>query len=587
MSMYVQRDALNFKIKIFVDIMIITTFSSLFIISIILAENFLENVSIPVSNTLMILTATEVLTSATLFYIFIRYNSGIFQVVFHIQNEMILDERLYRKAYVRLFRTLRYIPAVSFIVFFIFQFFPILFIEINKIYNSGLILTNLSIYLFAGFLIKESLILLRTNRWSEKIFGYIYDYIDRVPIRQPLPSKIFPVFHRLLFTVLPVVLAMLLVAEVNTVNIIEKFTRGEVSRHLVQSTITMIFSFSLIVFALIQFGKSLNETIKNLLLKTSAISAHDYDVTIMNYHSDEFSFLYRDFENLRKILKKNIEELETKVEERTGALNSLVTSLSRYLSPQLIEKLKRNSVSENGIRSERKKLTIFFSDIVSFTQISENLSPEDLTHVLNTYLSDMADIAIRWEGTIDKYIGDAIMIFFGDPEYRSDQIHARNALRMSIDMLNHLKELNQEFSSRGLPELHIRVGIATGYCTVGNFGSENRYDYTVIGTPVNLASRLQNAAPVDSVFVSEATYLLAKNDIHLKKAGIFELKGIHEKQTVYQLMDDSDDHNGKSELNVEEVCSLLQHMDLNQINDMQKRQIKKDLARLYRLLDRA
>ena len=145
--------------------------------------------------------------------------------------------------------------------------------------------------------------------------------------------------------------------------------------------------------------------------------------------------------------------------------------------------------------TERKKLTIFFSDIKDFTATTERLQPEELTALLNEYLTEMTAIAQKHGGTVDKYIGDAILVFFGDPETKGVREDAQACVRMAIEMQKRLGQLNARWRRAGIERpFQARIGINTGYCNVGNFGSDDRMDYTIIGAEANLAARLQSVA---------------------------------------------------------------------------------------------
>jgi len=166
----------------------------------------------------------------------------------------------------------------------------------------------------------------------------------------------------------------------------------------------------------------------------------------------------------------------------------LVEDLSRYLSPQVYESIFSGE-RDVSVVTERKKLTVFFSDIKDFTATTEELEPEDMTYLLNDYLTKMNEIALEYGGTIDKFIGDAVVVFFGDPETRGVREDATAAICMAVAMQRRLVDLRAKWADQGfrLP-LHIRCGINTGYCNVGNFGSNQRIDYTIIGGQVNLAA---------------------------------------------------------------------------------------------------
>jgi adenylate cyclase len=210
--------------------------------------------------------------------------------------------------------------------------------------------------------------------------------------------------------------------------------------------------------------------------------------------------------------------------------------LSRYVSPQVYKKLfdKKDKVE---LSSQRKKLTVFFSDIVGFTQLTDELESEDLTDFLNDYLNNMATIAVRHGATIDKYIGDAVMIFFGDPESNGPDLDAKKCVDMALDMQRYVRENAPTWAKRHSFDrvLEMRIGISSGYCTVGNFGSEDRLDYTVLGGVVNLAARLESAARPGSILVSNETYKLTQDVIHYDIGRSYNLKGLHNQVTAYEV----------------------------------------------------
>jgi class 3 adenylate cyclase len=149
----------------------------------------------------------------------------------------------------------------------------------------------------------------------------------------------------------------------------------------------------------------------------------------------------------------------------------------------------------------------------------------------------MTQIVIKWGGTLDKYMGDAIMVFFGDPEFTSDEDHALRCVSMAIEMRDKMKDLQKKLYDLGYQEpLHCRTGIATGYCTVGNFGSSERMDYTIIGTPVNLASRLETAAEKDEIFISHETWGYVKEKVICDSPKELNLKGFHQKILAHKVI---------------------------------------------------
>ena len=180
---------------------------------------------------------------------------------------------------------------------------------------------------------------------------------------------------------------------------------------------------------------------------------------------------------------------------------------------------------------------MFFSDIAGFTEITDIIEPETLSSLLNEYLTVMSDTAVKYGGTIDKFIGDAVVIFFGDPEYRDDETHAKQCIRMAVEMLGRIKDLSVKWSDAGAPNgLGVRMGINSGYCTVGNFGSENRMDYTMIGSQVNIAARLEKVAERNSIYISEATYSLVRDIAMVDDSRTLHVKGVHFPIRVYKLL---------------------------------------------------
>ncbi len=227
--------------------------------------------------------------------------------------------------------------------------------------------------------------------------------------------------------------------------------------------------------------------------------------------------------------------LEKKVEERTSELLELSAKLSKYFSPQVYESIFSGKLDVK-IQTKRKPLTVFFSDLQGFTELTERLEPEVLTELLTQYLTEMSNIAIKWGGTIDKFIGDAILVFFGDPTSKGDEEDAIACVSMGIEMLEKLSKLRISWKKRGLAKpLNARIGIHSGICTVGNFGSEDRLDYTIIGNGVNLASRLESSSNINKILISEDTYLLIQNKISCVKKELINVKGISYPIQTYEV----------------------------------------------------
>lgn len=301
----------------------------------------------------------------------------------------------------------------------------------------------------------------------------------------------------------------------------------------------MILGVTILV---VRFSSRILNPISTLMTGVQKISQGDLQFEILLAVKDEIGQLGQAFNEMRVSLSDKIQEvnalnqsLEAKVEQRTKQMEELNSKLKHYLSPQLYASLVGGERDASVDKHYRKKLTIFFSDVVNFTSTSDSLEPEDLSGLLNNYLDQMSRIAMKYGGTIDKYVGDAIMVFFGDPEFTSDQDHAVRAVSMSLEMVAKMDDLREEWTSRGITNpFHVRIGINTGYCTVGNFGSETKMDYTIIGNNVNLAARYEAAAEPDTVLMSHETYMLVKDFFEVENKGEYSLKGIPHPVNAYR-----------------------------------------------------
>jgi len=210
-------------------------------------------------------------------------------------------------------------------------------------------------------------------------------------------------------------------------------------------------------------------------------------------------------------------------------------AFGQYLSPEVVTDLVEYP-ERLKLGGEVRTMTAFFSDIQGFSMISEKLSPEDLVALLNEYLSEMCDIIGRYHGTVDKFEGDAIMAFWGAP-IDTDE-HAKLALLASLEMQQRLQELRGKWLDEGKDPLHVRMGINSGPMLVGNMGSRNRMDYTIMGDAVNLASRLEGANKFYGTYlmISENTKVLAGDLFVTRELDIIQVMGKKESVQVYELL---------------------------------------------------
>jgi adenylate cyclase len=248
-----------------------------------------------------------------------------------------------------------------------------------------------------------------------------------------------------------------------------------------------------------------------------------------------FSGIVRDISR-RKEAEEQARTATEELAEKNEQLQGLSSKLAKYLSRQVYDSIFSGR-TEVRVESYRKKLTIFFSDIQGFTELTDRMEAEPLSEVLNHYLSEMADIAAGCGGTVDKFIGDGIMIFFGDPDSNGDKEDAIACANMALRMRDRIELLKDEWQRvAGSVELHVRMGINTGFCTVGNFGSEDRMDYTIVGREVNIASRLEQAAAPDQILISHDTHELIKDDLYCRPAGEIKVKGLAYPLRTYEVV---------------------------------------------------
>ncbi|MFC3609605.1 adenylate/guanylate cyclase domain-containing protein [Stutzerimonas tarimensis] len=266
---------------------------------------------------------------------------------------------------------------------------------------------------------------------------------------------------------------------------------------------------------------------------------------------------------------------EIKAEQEKAA--RLARNLAKYLSPQVWESIFHGK-RHVRLETQRKKLSVFFSDIKGFTELSEELEAEALTDLLNNYLNDMAKIALKHGGTIDKFIGDAVMIFFGDPTTNGAKRDAVAAVSMAIAMRKHMKVLRQQWRSQGITKpMEIRMGVSTGYCTVGNFGADTRMDYTIIGRDVNLASRLESAANAGEILIAHETYSLVKDVIMCRDRGQISVKGFSKPVQIYEVVDFRRDLGATSSYMEHEMPGFSMYLDTNNIENFDKERVIKAL----------
>ena len=228
--------------------------------------------------------------------------------------------------------------------------------------------------------------------------------------------------------------------------------------------------------------------------------------------------------------------------ERAG--RQIKSAFEFYVPEAVVDEIIKDP-AKLTLGGDRKDVSILFSDIAGFTSFSEDLTPEELVHILNEYLTAMTDVVFTHRGLLDKYIGDAIMAVYGAPLAQED--HHLNACLTALDMMTELGHLQKKWEKEGRPRLEIRIGVNSGFAAVGNMGSEKRFDYTVMGDNVNLASRLEGINKIygTNIIISESTYEHVNQLILCRELDLVRVKGKNKPVKIYEVLGK---HNGSQEL---------------------------------------
>ena len=305
----------------------------------------------------------------------------------------------------------------------------------------------------------------------------------------------------------------------------------------------MVAGFSLLsLAAALMLGAILSWSLIRPVRRVDAalerLAGGDFDTRVTVPNRDEFGNLTENLNRTAAKLSGAYSELETlnvnlqqTVEAKVAELERL-SRLKRYLSPQVAASI----IAEVGDLDQpprRKFLTTFFSDVRGFTAASERMEPEELVDEMNDYLTEMTGIVFAHDGTLDKYVGDAVMVFFGDPVRQAD--HAQRAVRMAFQMRERMVELQDHWRSVYRQSFEIGMGIATGWVTVGDIGSPVRSDYTVLGNEVNIASRLSDRALGGQILVTEGTLNEVRDLVDAAPIDGVALKGVGRDVRVFEV----------------------------------------------------
>jgi len=291
----------------------------------------------------------------------------------------------------------------------------------------------------------------------------------------------------------------------------------------------------------------------------------------------------------RKLFKlnSNLKKQTKELDERREVLEKLSSQLAKYIPPQIQNAIFEGNYDTN-VATTRKQLTVFFSDIKNFTSTAESLQPETLTHYLNEYFSEMTAIALKHGATIDKYIGDAMMVFFGDPESKGVKEDARSCVQMALEMQEKISFLQKKWKNEGFGNpFEVRMGINTGYCNVGNFGSDQRLSYTIIGGEVNLTQRLESNADVGKILISFETYVHVKDLVDVEEKPPFHMKGIEREIKTFEIINrKNSDQTSKNILRIEKNKNESFEIDLENLDLIEKNELIKNLKDALSLLEK-
>ncbi len=239
--------------------------------------------------------------------------------------------------------------------------------------------------------------------------------------------------------------------------------------------------------------------------------------------------------NVAGIAGMAIENLELYRKLRAEA--AIRDNLRRFVSPNVADRI----IAERGsgdfhLISQKAPISILFADIRGFTPLSEALSPITVANLLNAYFSQMCEIVFKNSGTLDKFIGDCMMVLFNAPFAVPD--HEIAAVKTAVEMRRRLRQILPEWKRQGLPEIHVGIGVNSGEAVVGSLGTETRMEYTAIGDAVNIASRICSISKPDQILVTESVYEKVKDQFRTAMLGATQLKGKSRQVLVYEIVDD-------------------------------------------------
>jgi adenylate cyclase len=291
-----------------------------------------------------------------------------------------------------------------------------------------------------------------------------------------------------------------------------------VARNLYSALVVLLLATAASIVFGARLASVMSRAIKRLQAAQKRLEAQDFVHVDPVNTGDELEDLATGFNQMVDQLK---------------AADEMKTTMGKYMARKVMAHLLKEKMSLGG---EKLEVTILFTDIRSFTTISENMDPQALVALLNEYFTEMVSIVLGQDGVVDKYIGDAIMVVFGAPEPMADD--ALRAIRSAVGMRNALAKLNERLKARGAAPLRTGIGIHTGEVIAGSIGHEEQRQYTVIGDAVNLASRLESATKDlgVNILISEHTYALVKDRVEARQVKEIHVKGRAQPVMTYEVL---------------------------------------------------